>query len=167
LRLASTNAWVRTSGCCARAEACHRPTWQRICSSEASPSINRGVGKLETGERPLRLEEAHTIGEILWVDPATLTQLSQIEDRDTALKQLLRAEENVARLQRQVDELRMELDRAVDNLEDAQIMRTDAQQKMAALGAAEVDGMWRFFTDSAGLTDAAVATDPRDTDGER
>lgn len=127
----------------------------------------QGVGKLETGERPLRLEEAHAIGEILGVDPATLTQLSQIEDRDTAFKQLLRAEENVARLERQVTDLRIELDHAQRALQDALILRTDAQQKMAALGATEVDGMWRFFTDSAGLTDAAVATDSRDTDGER
>ena len=104
----------------------------------------QGVGKLEKGERPLRFEEAYALGEILRVDHATLTQLDQSDDRDTAFKQLLRAEENVDRLQRQVDELRMELDRAVNNLQDALILRTDAREKLALLGFVEVDGMWRF-----------------------
>jgi branched-subunit amino acid aminotransferase/4-amino-4-deoxychorismate lyase len=69
-----------------------------------------------------------------------------------ALRQLFRAEEDVDRLQRQLDELRMEVDRTVKNLQHAQILATDARERLAAMGAVKIDGIWKF---------------PEDTDGER
>jgi transcriptional regulator with XRE-family HTH domain len=104
----------------------------------------QGVGKLEQGERPLRFEEAHIIGAILGVDPSGLTQFSPRDESATAFKQFLRAQENVARLERQVEDLEIELDSARRNLQDALIYQTDARGKLTALGFVEVDGMWRL-----------------------
>jgi transcriptional regulator with XRE-family HTH domain len=104
----------------------------------------QGVAKIEQGERPLRFEEALAISAILEVDPAVLTQLDQSEERDAAMKKLFRAEDNVGRVQRQVNDLRFELEIAIKSLQDAQISETDARQKLALLGGVEIDGMWQF-----------------------
>jgi hypothetical protein len=62
-----------------------------------------------------------------------------------ALRQFLRAKEDVDRLQRQLDELRDEVERTVKNLQHAQILVTDAREKLAGTGGVEkVNGRWQF-----------------------
>jgi hypothetical protein len=66
------------------------------------------------------------------------------------LRQFLRAQEDVDRLQRQLDELRVEVDLTVQNLQHAQILVTDARKQLVEMGAVEVDGIWQFPEDTNG-----------------
>jgi transcriptional regulator with XRE-family HTH domain len=108
------------------------------------------VVKTEAAGRPLRVNEVMDLAAVLGVTVWELMGPPQYPF--PALRQLIRAEEDVARLQRQLDEQRMEVDLTVQNLQHAQMLVTDARKQLVEMGAAEVDGIWRF---------------PEDTDGKR
>jgi hypothetical protein len=100
------------------------------------------VVKTEAAGRPLRVNEVMDLAAVLGVTVWELMGPPQYPF--PALRQLIRAEEDVARLQRQLDEQRMEVDLTVQNLQHAQILVTDARKQLVEMGAVEVDGIWQF-----------------------
>lgn len=106
------------------------------------------VVKTEAAGRPLRVNEVMDLAAVLGVTVWELMGPPQYPS--PALRQLFRAKEDVERLQRQLDELRDEVDRTVNNLQYAQILVTDAREKLAEMGYVEVDGAWQFPEDTNG-----------------
>jgi transcriptional regulator with XRE-family HTH domain len=106
------------------------------------------VAKTEAAGRPLRVNEVVDLAAVLRVTVWEL--IGPPQHTSPALLQLFWAEEDVERLQRQVDKLRLELEVAVKNLKDAQILETDAREKVAEMGYVETKGGgWRFLKDGA------------------
>lgn len=102
------------------------------------------VAKTEAAERPLRVNEvealAHVVGvtvaDLLGVDPNPNQEFS------AALRQLLYAEDTRQRAEVRKREAEAELEAAAEELEASDLFEREARQRLAAIGAVEVNGKW-------------------------
>jgi transcriptional regulator with XRE-family HTH domain len=118
------------------------------------------VVKTEAAGRPLRVNEVMDLAAVLGVSVWELMGPPQYPS--PALRQFFRAEEDVARLQREKADLQRRLEEV-----DAEIARhTELKEEAAAnlVVTTTVTGTAVVATDSAGLTDAAHIS--KDTNGE-
>jgi len=92
------------------------------------PMKQQTILTIERGSRPLKLEEAHVIAEVLGVDPRSLVETAA--ERIAALAELRAAEEEIARCDREIARLVQEIQRN-DQL------RHKAAERLVALFKAE------------------------------
>ena len=102
------------------------------------------VAKTEAAERPLRVNEitdlAHalgvTVGDLLAASPQ-----SELE-RAAALMQLLRARDDIQRLEHQHNELNTQAAQTTSELAHARVLAREAEGRLHALGLVEIGGRW-------------------------
>ena len=116
---------------------CRSPNWQQL-AERGFPFSQTTVVKTEQGVRPLKLEEAAAIGEILAINPAdSLTDIrSTAQEVRAALLQLRQVEESIATRRREIAEKMQEI-------RQSEVLRHDAEDRLAAVGAWQDEaGVW-------------------------
>jgi transcriptional regulator with XRE-family HTH domain len=88
----------------------------------------QGILKIERGSRPLRLDEAQDIAEVLGVEPAALTR--QMDERLAKLDQIRAAEAAIIRLDRERQE---HWDKLSAQIAEVETQRQEAAQQLATI----------------------------------